>query len=157
MARFVCLLVAFSLSCAGCRDPEAERFAHARASYESLVARGVPADDSAFADVLSELDAVTSASAHHAEAQRLARAVRVARGPHVRTPLALAPTPGSRPEALEAALAACARLAQLAGADGGINRHALEALEACRRRAERLELQLSHGHDDDDDAGAPHE
>ena len=82
--------------------------------------------------VLTDLDAVPPGSPHGAEAQRLAAAIRLSRGPMVRTPLALGSKAGERHPALEAKLAACARLAQLAGADGGVDRRALEALEACR-------------------------
>ncbi|MEW6430640.1 MAG: hypothetical protein AB1730_03950 [Myxococcota bacterium] len=140
---------------AGCRDAEAERFARAKLRYEALLEQHARADAKDFEQVLADLDAVSKGSPHSDEAQRLAKAIRLARGPTVRTPLALAPREGSRPPELEAALNACARLAQLAGADGGVDRRALEALEACRHRAEVLELHLSHGHDAPDGGALP--
>jgi hypothetical protein len=139
----------------GCRDREAERFARAKLRYEALVTQQARAAAPGFAEALAELEAVPASSPHFTEAQRLAKALRLARGPHVRTPLALAPRAGARPAELEAALSACARLAELAGADGGVDRRALEALEACRHRAELLELRLSHGADEPD-GGEPH-
>jgi hypothetical protein len=132
------------LAGSACRDEGAERYAKATLAYESLLAEHAPARAPGFDQVLVDLDAVPPGSRHFAEAQRLATAIRLARGPTVRTPLALGAKNGERAPALEAKLAACARLAQLAGADGGVDRRALEALEACRHEAEVLELRLSH-------------
>ena len=129
----------------GCRDEGAERYARAKLAYEALLEQHAPASAKGFEQVLADLDAVPRGSRHAAEAERLAAAIRQARGPTVRTPLALAPKSGSRPPALELKLAACARLAELAGVDGGVDRRALEALEKCRHEAEVLELRLSHG------------
>ncbi|MEW5740361.1 MAG: hypothetical protein AB1938_15640 [Myxococcota bacterium] len=139
---------------AGCRDEGAERYARARARYDALLEAHTRPQAAAFDEVLADLDAVPKSSARSADAQRLAAALRLARAPVVRTPLALAPKEGERPPALVAQLAACAHLAELAGADGGVDRRALEALEDCRKRAERLELSLSHG-DDAPDGGVP--
>jgi hypothetical protein len=155
VVRFGVVFLALSLAFAGCRDADAERFARAKLRYAALLERHAPASEPAFGEVLADLEAVPPKSPHYGEAQRLARAIRLARGPQVRTPLALAPREGSRPAALEAALNACARLAELAGQDGGVDGHVLEALEACRRRAERLELELSHGHDAPDGGALP--
>ncbi|GMU59130.1 MAG: hypothetical protein AMXMBFR34_08930 [Myxococcaceae bacterium] len=139
---------------AGCRDEGAERYEKARRQYEALLSQHALPGAPGFDLVLSELDLVPRSSAKAQDAERLAHAIRLARSPTVRTPLALAPKDGSRPPALEAQLAACARLAELAGADGGVGSRALEALEDCRRKAERLELSLSHG-DDAHDGGTP--
>lgn len=155
MVRSGLLFLVLSLAFAGCRDAQAERFARAKLKYEALLERHAHSSEPGFAEVLAELEAVPASSPHHEEAQRLARAIRLARGPSVRTPLALAPREGSRPPELEAALNACGRLAALAGADGGVDRHVLEALEACRHRAELLELHLSHGHDAPDGGELP--
>lgn len=155
MVRSGLLFVVLLLVSSGCRDAEAERFARAKLKYEALLERHAHAEEPGFAEVLAELDAVPKTSPHFEEAQRLAKAIRLARGPYIRTPLALAPKEGSRPAELEAALNACGRLAQLAGADGGVDRRMLEALEACRHRAELLELHLSHGHDSPDGGELP--
>lgn len=142
-ARFVWLSVGCLFVAAGCRDEGADRYARARQAYDALLDQHTPADAPAFDAVLAELEEVPKDSPRAAEAQRLAQAIRLARQPRVRTPLALGAKAGRHP-ALEAQLQACARVAELAGADGGVDRRALEALEACRRRAERLELELSH-------------
>jgi hypothetical protein len=138
------VIVTVVLAGSGCRDEAAERYARATLRYEALLADHTPSHAPAFDQVLADLDAVPPGSRHGAEAKRLATAIRLSRGPMVRTPLALGPKGGDRHPALEAKLAACARLAQLAGADGGVDRRALEALEACRHEAEVLELRLSH-------------
>lgn len=150
--RIVIVLV-FGFS-AGCRDEGAERYGRAKARYEALLAQHARPQAQGFDEVLMELDAVPTTSPRAKDAQRLAAAIRIGRGPVVRTPLALAPKAGERPPALEAQLAACARLAQLAGADGGVDRRTTEALENCRKKAERLELSLSHG-EHTDDGGSP--
>lgn len=82
-------------------------------------------------------------------------AIEGARAGRVRTPLALG-NKGNRPPELEAQLAACARLAQIAGADGGVDLPALEALEKCRHQAELMELKFAHGdeHDEHEDGGS---
>ncbi len=147
-------LLAAVLLLGACRDQTAERFTHARSSYDTLLARGEPPASPGFDEVLKELESIPLGSPHGAEAHRLAGAIRGGRA-QVRAPLALAPKPGSRPAELEAVLAACARLAAQAGLDGGLNPHALQALEACRRRAEVLDIHFAHG--DEPDGGLPHE
>ncbi|MFZ5444792.1 MAG: hypothetical protein ACOZQL_32685 [Myxococcota bacterium] len=155
MARSSLLLILVALTVSSCRrDEGAEAWARAQAAHRSLLAQSVAAEDPRFDAVLADLERVPPGSKHRAAAEQLARAIRGARV-SVRTPLAIAPKE-SRPPELQAQLAACARLAQLAGADGGVDRRALEALEDCRRKAEKLELKLSH-HDEHDelDGGAP--
>ncbi len=135
----------------GCRDAEAERFAHARATYDTLLAKGERVESKAFDPVLADFDAVPEQSAHAAEARRLSTAIRKGRQ-HALPPLAVVPKGGSRPPMLEAEMAACARLAELAGLDGGVDRRALTALEACRRRVEQLDERLNHADDPADAA-----
>lgn len=127
-----------------CRDEAAESFARARLRYDALVSEAARPEDPRFDEVLRALAAVPAASRHHAEAQRLTRAIEGGRRQKVRTPLALAPS-GRRPPELEAQLRACARLAALVGADGGVDHRALVALDACRLQAEKLELRYAHG------------
>jgi hypothetical protein len=153
-------IVALSLALSSCRDEAAEAFARAQLRYEALVAEGVRPTDPRFDAVLVELRKVPPSSKRHAQAQVLLRGIEGARQRGVRTPLALA-SDGHRPPELEAQLAACGRIAALAAGDGGVDRRTLEALEACRRAAEKLELRLSHGdthgHVQDADGGDPHE
>lgn len=148
------LTAAVLLFLGACRDQTAERFAHARASYDTLLARAERPGSPAFDEVLKELESIPPAAPHGPEARRMAEAIRGGRM-QVRAPLALAPKLGSRPPELEAVLAACARLAVQAGLDGGVNPRALQALEDCRRRAEVLDIRFAHG--DEPDGGLPHE
>jgi hypothetical protein len=139
-----CTALVLLLSLTSCRDEAAEAFARADLQYRELVAQAARPDDARFDAVLAELGKVPASSKHFAAAQKLGAAIAAGRGKKVRTPLAVAGN-GHRPAQLEAQLEACARLAEMAGADGGVDRHALEGLEACRLRAEKLELSLSHG------------
>lgn len=143
--RLLTSAVVLALLFSGCasRDEHAERFVHARAAYDGLLARAERPSAAAFDEVLRELESIPLGSRHGPEAQRLAEAIRRGRT-HVPAPLALAPKAG-RPAELEAVLAACARLATEAGRDGGLTPSLLSALEACRRRAEALELRFAHG------------
>ncbi|MFO0594735.1 MAG: hypothetical protein U0228_05510 [Myxococcaceae bacterium] len=147
--RFV-FVVACLLLVTGCRDLEAEAFARAQMKHEALILASTRPEDPKYDEVLADLGKVTSSSKHYADAQKLKKAIEQARV-RVRTPLAYG-TNGTRPAELEAQLKACARLAEIAGADGGIDRRALEALEDCRAKAERLELKYAHG-DEEADAG----
>jgi hypothetical protein len=119
--RLCCLLLCV-IALSSCRDEGAERYARARATYDSLLDRGELPTSKAFDPVLADLAFAQTTGAHAGEAKRLADAIRFGRSPHQPTPLALGAKPGTRPPELEAQLAACARLAQLAGADGGVAR-----------------------------------
>lgn len=138
---------------AACRDEAAEAFARAQLQYDALVAQGAGPDDARFDPVLAELRRVPPTSKRYERAQALARGIEGGRV-RVRTPLALAAR-GHRPPELEAQLAACARLAELAGSDGGVQQRALEALEDCRRKTEALELSFAHAHEAHDAGGHP--
>ncbi len=144
--RAVVWLVLLTGLLAGCRDHDAEALARAQLAHRALLAQSARPDDARFEPVLVDLDSIRSNSKHFAEAQRLAGVIRNGRV-KVRTPLALGDN-GRRPPELEAQLAACRRLAQFAGLDGGVDRRALEALEACRKQAEQLELRFAHGDED---------
>lgn len=137
------LLVIALFLCTSCRDEAAEAFVRAELKHRALIDEGVRPEDPRFDVVVAELKKVTPASRHYDAAQKLLSSVEAGRGLQVRTPLALGGN-GRRPLQLEAQLAACARLAQLAGADGGVDQRAMIALEKCRREAEELELRLSH-------------
>ncbi len=150
MPRSVVLLLIVCSS--SCRDEAAESFARAELQHRALIEDGARPEDPRFDAVLRELKNVSAGSKHAAQAQRLAHAIEAGRARPVRTPLALGPN-GRRPERLEAQLAACARLATLAGADGGLEPRTLEALEKCRREAEQLELRYSHPEEYDGDGG----
>jgi len=138
-----------ALALGGCRDQGQERYARARAAYDTLLARGEGPRAAAFDAVLLDLDAVPAGSPHAAEARRLSRIIRDGRATPLRTPLAMVPTPGTRPTELEAQLAVCARLAGRLGADGGVGPAGREALEACRRTAERLDVHFAHADEPD--------
>lgn len=148
----VVLVLAFSL--VGCRDHDAEAAARAEFKYRELVAAGVRPDDARFDAVLVDLKQVSASSASAPRAEKMLKAIEGARAGRVRTPLALGGK-GSRPPELELQLAACARLAQLAGVDGGVDRRALEALEQCRHQAELMELQFAHGDEHEDGGSHP--
>ncbi len=141
--------LAWVLLVLGCEDPGAGRWSRARAAYQALVDQGEGPRAAGFDAVLEDLDAVPAGSAHAAEARRLAQAIRAGRQPALRTPLAMVPTPGTRPGDLEAALAECARLAGRLGQDGGVGPGGREALEACRRKAELLDIHFAHGSEHD--------
>ncbi len=143
MSRSAALL-ALVLLLSSCRDVEAEAFARAQLQHRALIDQLARPEDPRFDPVLAELAKVTPASKHFAAAQKLEASIEGGRAARVRTPLALGPN-GRRDPQLEALLASCARLATLAGADGGLDRNTLVALEACRFRAEKLELLISHG------------
>ena len=134
-------LLALTLALTACRDHDAEALARARLQYDDLISQSARPGDARFDDVLRELRSVSPASKHAERAQQLIQAIEDGRR-RVRTPLAMGG--GGRPPALEAQLAACARLAQLAGLDGGVDARALQALEDCRHKAELLELEFAH-------------
>ncbi len=154
MSRSALSLTLALVLLSSCRDQEAEAYARAELQYRALLDQAVRPDDARFDGVLAELAKVTATSRHFAAAQKLQRGIEAGRKKKVRTPLALGAN-GRRPEQLEAQLAACARLAELAGADGGLDRRTLEALEACRFRAEKMELQFSHGDEHVDGGDGP--
>ncbi len=137
----LCLL----LLCTACRDNAAEALARAQYAHRALLADSARPHDARFDEVLSQLDAIPKDSPHAADANRLRRVIEDGRR-HIRTPLALGET-GHRSPELEAQLAACRALAELAGRDGGVDRAAMFALEDCRRKAEVLELKHAHGDD----------
>ncbi|MDP2271838.1 MAG: hypothetical protein Q8N23_31100 [Archangium sp.] len=150
MSRSVILL---ALILCSCRDEAAEAFARAELQHRALINDAVRPEDPRFDAVVLDLRRVPVSSKHFAKAQKLLESIDAGRRQRVRTPLALGAN-GRRPPRLEAQLAACARLAELAGADGGVNHRALVALETCRREAEQLELEISHP-DDHQDGGEP--
>lgn len=151
----VLLFLFLILSLSSCRDEGAEAYARAELQHQALIAQAARPEDLRFDAVIRELEKVPAGSKHAAAAKKLLRAIEEGRTPSVRTPLALGPN-GRRPARLEAQLAACARLATLAGADGGLDRRTLEALEKCRREAEQLELRFSHP-EEYGDGGEPHD
>ncbi|MDP1822749.1 MAG: hypothetical protein Q8L48_05895 [Archangium sp.] len=142
MSRSAVLLIT-TLLFTSCRDEAAEAFARADLQYRALLDQAARPEDARFDAVLSELKKVPATSRHFAAAQKLLRGIEAGRRTQVRTPLALGPN-GRRAPALEAQLAACARLAVIAASDGGVDQRALAGLEACRKQAEQLELRFSH-------------
>ena len=134
-----------------CRDEAAEAFARAELQHRALIQQAARPEDPRFDAVILDLQRVPVSSRHFVEAQKLLKSIDAGRRQRVRTPLALGAN-GRRPPRLEAQLAACARLAELAGADGGVDHRTLVALETCRHEAEKMELELSHP-DDHEDGG----
>lgn len=126
----------------------------AELKHRSLIEKHVRPDDPRFDAVIEDLRKVTPASKRYEAAQKLLRSIEAGRGLQVRTPLALGGN-GRRPLQLEAQLAACARLAAIAGADGGVDQRAMKALEKCRHEAELLELRLSHPEEYEDGGDHP--
>ncbi len=151
MSRSAVLLAA-ALCLSSCRDEGAESFARAELKHRALIDQAARPEDPRFDEVLLELRKVPADSKHSGAALKLIKSVEAGRRQQVRTPLALGAN-GRRPPRLEAQLAACAQLAVIAGADGGVNHDALVALEKCRREAEQLELRFSHP-EEYEDAGA---
>lgn len=145
LRRVLALCVCLGLF--GCRDRDAEALARAELQYRELIAASAMPTDARFDAVLTELQSISDASKHATRAKRLRDGIEAARRGRVRTPLALGAN-GRRPPELEAQLRACARLAELAGVDGGINHDALVALEQCRKQAEKMELEFAHGPED---------
>ncbi len=137
------LLVITLLSFGACRDAGAEQWSRVHAQYESLLARSERVESPAFDALLVDLDAVPEASRHRAEAQKLAATIRKGRV-HLPVPLAVAPKPGTEPAMLEAQMAACTRLAELVGRDGGVDQRALLALEDCRAKVNQVREKLVH-------------
>lgn len=142
VSRSAVLLIT-ALLCTSCRDEAAEAFARADLQYRALLDQAARPEDPRFDAVFADLKKVPASSRHFTAAQKLLRALEAGRKTPVRTPLALGPN-GRRAPALEAQLAACARLAVIAAADGGVDQRALAGLEACRKQAEQLELRFSH-------------
>ena len=142
-----------ALVCSSCRDEAAEAYARAELKHRALIEQGARPEDPRFEPVLADFRKVTASSKHAAAAQKLIAGIEAGRKPPIRTPLALAAN-GRRPPRLEAQLAACAQLAVLAGADGGVDHPTMVALEKCRREAEALELQFSHP-EEYEDGGHP--
>jgi hypothetical protein len=145
-------LVTALLLCTSCRDEAAEAFVRAELKHKALIDEHARPDDARFDVVIADLQKVTPSSRHYDAAQKILKSVQAGRGLQVRTPLALGGN-GRRPLQLEAQLAACARLAAMAGADGGVDQRALLALEKCRHEAELLELRLTHPEEYDEDGG----
>ncbi len=136
-----------------CRDPAAEALARAQYQHQRLLAASARPEDPQFDAVLAELKKVPETSRHFAPAQALTQ--QIVRGrTRVRTPLALGAN-GQRDASLVAQLAACARLAQMAGADGGVDARALAALEQCRFQAEKMEIEVAHGEEPHDGGAHP--
>jgi hypothetical protein len=129
---------------AACRDPVAEHFAHAKLEYDRLVMAAANPRARGFDAVLEELRSVPDGTKHAPEARKLEAAILGARG-GVRIPLAKVPGPhDDAPPLLVAQRAACARLAELAGRDGGVDERALAALNDCRQKVERLDAEWAH-------------
>lgn len=137
------VLLASLLLLASCRDEGAEAYARAQLQYQTLLGQFARPEDPRFDAVLADLKQVPSSSKHFASAQKMLHGIEAGRSKGVRTPLALGPN-GRRPALLEAQLAACAQLAVLAGADGGLDPRTMAALEDCRLHAEKMELRFSH-------------
>ncbi len=148
------LILTALLLCTSCRDEAAEAFVRAELQHKALIDQGTPPQDPRFDAVIADLQKVTPKSRHYEAAQKLLKSVEAGRSARVRTPLALGGN-GRRPLQLEAQLAACARLAQIAGADGGVDQRAMVALEKCRREAEELELRYSHPEEYEDGGAHP--
>lgn len=146
------VLLASLLLLTSCRDEGAEAYARAQLRHQALLGQALRPEDPRFDAVLAELRKVPPGSKHFGPAQKLIHGIEAGRTRQVRTPLALGPN-GRRPAFLEAQLAACAQLAVLAGADGGVDQRTLAALDACRLQSEKLELRFSHP--GEFDGGAP--
>ena len=134
-------LVVLTLALTACRDHDAEALARARLQYDDLISQSARPGDARFDDVLRELRSVSPASKHAERAQQLIQAIEDGRR-RVRPPSAWGG--GAPPPTNETQLAACARLPQRAGLDGGVDARALQALEDCRHKAELLELEFAH-------------
>lgn len=137
VASCACLLLA-------CRDDGEAAFTKAKAHYDSLILAAQPPGVPAFDEVMAELDAVPAGSKRAAEARKLKQNILNARV-RLRAPLSIVKDERSFPPDVIAQLRACNRLAELAGPDGGLTRKVMEALDDCRQRAEKLELEYSHG------------
>lgn len=153
MSRSVVLLT-FVLCFGSCRDEAAEAFARAELQHRALIDQAARPEDPRFEPVILDLQRVPASSKHFASAQKLLESIDAGRRQRVRTPLALGAN-GRRHPRLEAQLAACARLAELAGADGGVDHRTLVALEVCRHEAEKMELEFSHPEEHEDGGAHP--
>jgi hypothetical protein len=124
-----------------------ERFARARLRYDTMVsAQRLPTATEV--EVLrAELASVPPGSKYGPEAARLIRALEHLRS-RVRAPLALGNRAADSSSELSTQLQHCAHLAKSAGLDGGVDTEALRLIEACRRQAEKLELEFAHGSHD---------
>ena len=147
-------VVLFALLLSSCRDEAAEALARAQLQHRALIEQAARPDDQRFETVILNLQRVPVSSRHFAQAQRLLKSIDAGRRQRVRTPLALGGN-GRRPPRLEAQLAACARLAEIAGSDSGVDHRALVALETCRHEAEKMELELSHPGDHEEGGEHP--
>jgi hypothetical protein len=131
--------LALPLLLLSCTDHGIEKLNEAKAAYSALVDQGVRTDDPRYAKVLEQLDAVPAGSSAKPRAEALARSLRNAQAPRVRTPLAI--QGGEHlPAEVAAQLAKCRALAEQLGALPEADRPGkLKELDACRAAAEKLD------------------
>ncbi len=124
---------------AACVDGGTRTYDEARAEYVKLVQAGALPTDSRFDAMLEKLNRIDPSSRSAPAAQKLVHAILAGRE-RVKTPLAqVAPANTTLSPAVVEQLKACARLAEMAGRDGGVDPHMLQALDDCRAKAERLD------------------
>lgn len=142
-------LVALCLALAGCDDSEA-RYQKTLKKYEALIDTGKLPKDPAFDDVLHELEANKSE-----KAQKLAQAIKDARGTLPPRPLATAHGEGGgTADPLGPKRAECESLAREFGSAPDAGKEAARVkLLACREELERLDAQLVHAAEPGSDGG----
>jgi len=153
---FPALCLALLAALGGCRGGDEKAVEKAQARYLALVEAGTPAGAPAFDEVLELARAVPPSSPGAKRAQRLIDGILAARGTVAR-PLAVAHEGGLglAPE-VEAQAAACARLAEALGRDGGVSEEGRAELERCRRRVEALDFARCRQHDGEAPDGGAH-
>jgi hypothetical protein len=139
--RLVLLLV---LASSGCKDEGVERYAQALHQYQACVDDGASPNDPRFGEVLKLLDAVPRGSTARVRAEALRGSLERAQAPRLRTPLAIHGGPDLSAEVVDQ-LARCRQLAEQLGTTAPADRPAkLQALDACRAAAEKLDVACAH-------------
>ena len=133
---------------ASCRDQGVQRHQHALELYAGCVNRGLAPNDACFTEVLAILATVPASSAARARADALRDGLLTAQQPRIRTPLAIQGGPNLAADVV-AQLQQCRVLAEQLGTTGEAERPAkMLELEACRAKAERLDIKHVHGESD---------
>lgn len=127
-----------------CKDEGLERHQKALEKYSACVERNAPPMDPCFAEVVTILDTIPKDSKAGPKANLLRAALETARQPKLRTPLTI--QGGAHlPSEVVTQLQRCHKLAEELGTTAEADRPAkLRELDACRAKAEKLDIDHVH-------------
>lgn len=145
MKRFVVVAL---LLLAACKDQGVEKHEKALALYSDCMSRKVKPTDPCFDEVLKRLEEIPKGSMARPKADAMRDALLNFRQPPLRTPLAIQGGPNLAPDVTDQ-LRQCQRLAEQLGRTPEADRPTLmRELDACRAKAERLDIEHVHGDED---------